>query len=352
MPKSKLSLTLFTGLVLFALTTLTIGPVSAQKKDSPPPILKEPGKLDAGPLPMGRIAFIGDGAIWIMDTDGKNRQRVCAVMNSRGRLSFAPDNKRIAFSREGKDTNRLPSEEGGSHQLHDVFMVILDSAATNTNWWRRATFTLGGYYAEWSRFDTLIYCQNDVNAGFVDYISPSHQLARVNPNDGHIEYLRKDWQTITTSMIMPSITRDGRKLAYGIVYSSDPNKINLRNFGIKIIDMKDIMLAESKMRQPSPGLGRATAPSWSPDGQWLAYLNNDLSSPGIFMVKHDLSEIRQIFNPSISQQLTAQPVAWSPNSKWITFATADGRIYVIDINGENLRPLTGGGKFSNPAWSN
>lgn len=343
---------LFAGLAVVMMATLTFSPTSAQKQESPPPILKEPGKLDAGPLPVGRIAFIGDGSIWIMDTDGKNRQKICAVTNSRGTLSFSPDNKRIAFSREGQDSNKLPSDEGGSHQLHDVFMAIIDSARTNTNWWRRATFTLGGYYPEWSPNDNLIYCQNDVNAGFVDYISPSHQLAKVNPDDGHIEYLRKDWQMLNTSMIMPSVSRDGKKLAFGIVYSSDPNKINLRNFGVKIIDMKDIMMPESEIRQPSPGLRKAAAPSWSPDGQWLAYLSNDLNNPGIYMVKHDLSEIRQMFSPSISQQLTAQPVSWSPNSKWFTFATADGRVYVVDINGENLRPLTGAGKFSNPTWSN
>jgi len=36
----------------------------------------------------------------------------------------------------------------------------------------------------------------------------------------------------------------------------------------------------------------------------------------------------------------------------LCFATIDGIIYTVDINGDNLTPLTGAGKYSYPAWSN
>jgi len=99
------------------------------------------------------------------------------------------------------------------------------------------------------------------------------------------------------------------------------------------------------------GLSNATAPSWSPDGIWLAYFSNDMRNPGIFIVKSDLSETRQVFAPSVTQQLSPYPVGWAPDSKWMTFALMDGTVYVVDINGERLTAITGPGNHSNPAWS-
>jgi len=339
------------GMAVLVGLLLTFAQVSADKPDQPPELSGNMLTADVGARPTGRIAFISDGGISIMDTDGKNRRKVCAVDNARGRLSFSPDNKLIAFSREGRDANKLPSGEGGMHLLHDIFLAFVDSATTNTNWWKRVTFGLGGFYPEWSANDTIIYFQNDINAGFVDYIVPSQQLARVSINDGHAEYLRKDWQTLNTSTLMPSFTRDGKKLAFVISYSNDPDRYVISNYGIKIMDMKDIMIPESDLRKPTKGLGNAVAPSWSPDGQWLAYISNDMRKPGLYVISSDLSRKHVVFEPSVTQQISPNPVGWAPNSKWITFATMDGTIYVIDINGNNLMPITGPGKHSNPTWS-
>ena len=313
--------------------------------------LNKMAKIDTGPRPQGEIAFLKDGGIWIMDTDGKNRYSICQVTNAVGRISFSPDNKRIAFSREGQDASKLPSDEGGAHKLHDIFIAFVDSAKTNPSWWNRATFGLGGYYPEWSDNDSMVYYQNDINAGFVDYIIPSHQLAKVSVYDGHGEHYRKDYQSLATNMIMPTFTRDGEKVAYVISFSLATDKYNFQNFGVKIVNMADIMKPESEMRKATPGLEKAISPQWSPDGQWLAYLNNDMRNPGIYVIKADLSETRLIYSPTVTQGLNPFGVGWAPNSKWMTFAAGDGTIYIVDINGENLTAITGPGKHSNPTWS-
>jgi Tol biopolymer transport system component len=346
----KLRLLILPIAVLGALLFIS-SPARADQGTQVPDVNKNPGQIQVGARPGGRIAFIDEGGISIMDTDGKNRRKVCDITNARGRVSFSPDNKIISFSREGKDANKLPSDEGGMHLLHDIFLAFVDSAATNTNWWRRVTFGLGGYYPEWSKNDTMIYYQNDIYANQVDYIAPSQQLARVSINDGHADYLRKDWQTMKTSMLMPSFTRDGKKVAFVITYSADPDKYTMTNHGVKIMDMANIMMPEAELRQPTKGLEDASAPSWSPDGKWLAYVNNDMRNAGIYIVSADLSQKRLVFAPTLTQQVFPDPVSWSPDSKWFTFATMDGNIYVIDINGENLTPISGPGKHSNPAWS-
>lgn len=334
-------------LFLFMLSTFAFA-----GKDTPQSSASNPASIDPGPRPVGKIAFIKDGNIWICNTDGSNRSIVCEVKNAKGPLSFSPDNKRIAFSRVGSDQNQLPSGEGGRHLLHDIFIAFIDSAQSNQLWWNKATFSLGGAFSTWSDNDTMIYYQNDINAGFVDYIVPSFQLAKVSVSDGHAEYFRKDWQSISTNFLMPSFTRDGQKVAYVISYSPITDKYNFKNFGVKIVDMKDIMLPEKEMRKPTKGLEMAIFPKWSPDGKWLAYLNNDMRNPGIYIVKSDLSKTRQIYSPGIAQQLGPSPVGWAPNSKWITFALADGTIYIVDITGSNLTQVTGPGAHSSPAWSN
>lgn len=333
------------------LLLILFGLAAADQPNQPPATSTATDKITVGARPLGRIAFIKDGGIWIMDTDGKNLQNICAVTNARGRLSFSPDNKIVAFSREGRDASKLPSDEGGAHLLHDIFLAYIDSAFTRPNWWYRVTFGLGGYYPEWAANDSIVYFQNDINANFVDYIVPSHQPARVNIKDGRTEYLRKDWQTITTSMIMPAVSRNGKKIAYVISYSPDPDRYVTRNYGIRILDLSDIMIPEEDLRKPSKGLENGIVPAWSPDGQYLAYLSNDIKNPGIYVVTADLSKTWLVYAPQGLKQIDPHPVSWSPDSKWLTFATTDGIVYVIDINGENLRPLTGTGKHSNPAWS-
>ena len=336
-------LALFILVGLFAL-------VLAAPQNPAPGIAKTPGKIAVGSRPQGKIAFISDGAIWLMDSDGRNRRKICEVTNARGRLSFSRDNKRIAFGREGKDASKLPSDEGGAHLLHDVFIAYIDSAASHPGWWRKATFTLGGDQPQWIN-DTLMYIQNDVFAGNVDYIIPSFQISKVNPEDGHVVTLRKDVQMLHTSMKMPAVSPDGKKIAFVLYYDPNPGKNALNNQGLKVMNMADIMIPEAELRRPTKGLEQAVAPSWSPDGQWLAYLSNDMNNQGIYIIKSDLTDKRLVFAPTATQNLNTIPIGWSPDSKWMTFATDDGTIYIIDINGEQLTAITGSGAHGSPTWS-
>ena len=102
-----------------------------------------------------------------------------------------------------------------------------------------------------------------------------------------------------------------------------------------------------------PGLGPASDPAWSPDGQKLAFvrLNAGHGEP-IYVVKADGSGLRN---------LTPKPVgayaapAWSPDGRKIAFVSdrdGNSEVYVMNANGSGQRNLTRNPAFdADPAWS-
>lgn len=93
-------------------------------------------------------------------------------------------------------------------------------------------------------------------------------------------------------------------------------------------------------------------PTWSPDGQLLAYTSNQNGNANIYVMDIDKQEHRPLTN---LPGWVVDPV-WSPDGKWIAFAYKEPRkpdydIYRIDLNGKNLRRLTNLGIDQSPAWS-
>lgn len=91
------------------------------------------------------------------------------------------------------------------------------------------------------------------------------------------------------------------------------------------------------------------APSWSPDGQWIAYVHFD-SNP------RDTLDVGGIYITNVAGTVkrlvigspSARSVDWSPDSRWLVFNDALG-LHVIKADGESLRTIYSGGSF--PSWS-
>ncbi|HOD66144.1 MAG TPA: hypothetical protein PKW75_04895 [candidate division Zixibacteria bacterium] len=329
---ARLLATLVAGLALAA---------SAAAAEKLPPA--RAGKIDP---PTGQIAFLRNGNVWIMNADGSGQQLVSQVGNADGSLSWAPDNRRIAFVRSGKIDLRGPDPNvGGLHKVYDIFIAWLDSAyANNTLWWTRLSEDLGSRGPEWSLDGSEIVFWKDMNANYANAFLPNFQICTMSPDGGKFNILRKDWQNFSNDFLtFPTANRKGQ---IACVHMSD-----LKGKGLVVFDRANPMISIDSIRAASAKNLRCIAPSWSPDDQWLAYILDDISAPQVCIATPDLKEHFTVFSPPVGIMLYTNPPSFSPDSKWLTFATSDGSVWICDITGNGARRLTPPGLDKNPAWS-
>jgi Tol biopolymer transport system component len=294
--------------------------------------------------PTGKIAYIHDKDVWVMNNDGSNQFKVVTATNAYGKLSWAPDGRRIAFSRRGSVKTESPDLLGGSHRIYDIFLCYLDSAQTNENFWMQLTTELGGRYPEWSADGKQIMFTNDLNARYANPVYPNYQICFIDTTGGSYEILRRDYKDTKYYSLMPTYGPD-RQVAY-VLYQS----VNPIGMVISTLDKKtftDADMSEGKIKL----IKGATGPAWSPDGKWIAYVDFSITDQAIHIVSPDLSQSYTVYKPTAGLNLQTFPLSWSPDSKWLTFGTSDGSIWVIDITGNQLRQISGPGLNSAPAWS-
>ena len=138
---------------------------------------------------------------------------------------------------------------------------------------------------------------------------------------------------------------DGKRLVLAYDKAS-PNQgdidVNLVNFDGS--DFKSLAGSDGK-------LSHEEWPSWSNDGQWIAYSSTRDDNQEIYVSKHDGSERKRL---TTDLAIDAHP-AWSPDGQRIAFSTSrwgDMEIAVMNADGSNLVRLTDtAGLDDYPAWS-
>ena len=93
------------------------------------------------------------------------------------------------------------------------------------------------------------------------------------------------------------------------------------------------------------------SPSWSPDGQHIAFHSNRDDNYEIYVMASDGSNLRRLTNHS---SIDSHP-SWSPDGQHIAFSSdrdGDWEIYVMASDGSNLRRLTNHSSIDRfPSWS-
>ena len=295
--------------------------------------------------PTGKLAFIRNGDIWQMDVSGQNQDKVCAVGNADGKLTWSPDNRTIAFTRSGLVEYQSPDNLGGKHKLYDIFLCYLDSAyANNRNYWYRITNDLGNRGPEWQRDGKRLLFWKDMNANKVNSEAPNYQLCTMEPDGSTVVLLRKDWQNLNLNyLIAPTRNIHGDIAA---VYLKEHRQVGaiVMPAGQYMPDMDSLL----EVAETHQGI---IAPTWSPNGKWLAYISNDLQKGGLYITTPDFKETYIISTPPAGTYMNTFAPSFSPDGKWITFSTTDGSIWIVDITGKGKRRLTGPGPDKAPVWS-
>lgn len=93
-----------------------------------------------------------------------------------------------------------------------------------------------------------------------------------------------------------------------------------------------------------------TAPAWSPDGAWIAFISDRGGSSDIYLMRPDGSALRALTQTPIRE---GNP-AWSPDGRRLAFSAMRENmqtLYLIDAaGGEARRLLAVPGQDSRPAW--
>jgi len=293
--------------------------------------------------PLGKIAFIREGNLWIMDWDGKNQTKIVTVENAQGKPSWSLDGKSIAFVRSGTVDLKGPDNLGGKHKVYDIFLGYPDSAKNTTTWWYRLTKDLGSRFPEFSADGKTILYTKDLMANTVNAPAPNYQTCLMDADGGNVRVLRRDWQNTEYFTLMPTL---GPNNMHAFVLMQ-----NVKQLGVGVAPLDLPGLTASDVAQKVKLIPNVTAPAWSPDGNWIAYVNNDIQEQAILITNPQLTERYFVFRPVIGQTLQTYPPSWSPDSKWLTFAMGDGSIWIVNIMGDGLRQVSGPGKNEGPAWS-
>lgn len=205
--------------------------------------------------------------------------------------------------------------------------------------------TLVGLYI--ASFALLIGIVSLIN---VDAQAPQMaQIAFVSPRDGNSEiYVMdtdgKNQRNLTNNSaidIIPSWSPDGQKIAF----TSDQDSVE--DFEIYVMD------ADGKNpRNLTNNLFGDMAPSWSPDGQKITFITNRDGNVEVYVMDADGKNQHNLTN---NPAFDWDP-AWSPDGQKIAFASersGNGDIYVMDANGNKLQNLTENNTDYDrcPAWS-
>ena len=141
---------------------------------------------------------------------------------------------------------------------------------------------------------------------------------------------------------MPDWSPDGKKIVYQAYRKKALNiDFDKRNYEVYVMDSDG-----SNKKQLTHHPGFDGHPSWSPDGQRIAFSSSRERAVEIYVMEANGRDQKRITFDFMEKSMPT----WSPNGKRIAYVS-NFQIYVMDSNGENQRRLTEKGGSRYPTWS-
>ena len=92
-----------------------------------------------------------------------------------------------------------------------------------------------------------------------------------------------------------------------------------------------------------------TEPSWSPDGERIAFVSDrNNKADYLYVMDSDGGNLKRLTSDAVSRD-----PAWSPDGQKILYVRSKGgyQLWVMDADGGNRKPLTRAGMNVHPSWS-